>query len=128
MPRVAHALQCNIRQAFPKARRIAEQGEFKLLLGSRRVGNRWFVVYARKTGKTISRLGVVVSKKIDPKACSRNFAKRLVREEFRRAIPLDRGLDLVVRVKQKLLRVESEEARRGLSQLMREVNDAATVN
>ena len=35
----------------------------------------------------ISRLGVTVSKRVAPRAVSRNFAKRLVREGFRRAFP-----------------------------------------
>ncbi|MBI4937985.1 MAG: ribonuclease P protein component [Nitrosomonadales bacterium] len=86
-----------------------------------RVANKWFVVYMQKNGAGVSRLGVVASKKTMPKAVSRNYAKRLAREVFRRSFPADSAWDVVVRARKQLDPQTSREGRAALEQLFRSI-------
>jgi ribonuclease P protein component len=61
------------------------------------VTGEWFQVYARPNGSPAARLGIVVSKRIIPRAVARNFCKRLVREVFRAERAALAGVDVVVR-------------------------------
>ena len=85
------------------------------------ITNKWFVVYVQKNEVGISRLGVVASKRVMPTAVSRNFAKRLVREAFRRSFSVDRALDVVVRARRQLSPETSMEGRQALAQLLQAV-------
>ena len=85
------------------------------------ITNKWFVVYVQKNEVGISRLGVVASKRVMPTAVSRNFAKRLVREAFRRSFSVDRALDVVVRARRQLSPETSLEGRQALAQLLQAV-------
>ncbi|MBI5658022.1 MAG: ribonuclease P protein component [Nitrosomonadales bacterium] len=88
------------------------------MLGAGSMANKWFVVYAQKNAAGISRLGVVAGKRIMPTAVSRNFAKRLVREVFRRNFPADFAWDVVVRARRQLGPETSAEGRLALQQLL----------
>jgi ribonuclease P protein component len=56
------------------------------------------MVYAKPGLPTVARLGVTVSKKTAPLAVTRNYARRVVREVFRRHLAAFAGVDLVIRV------------------------------
>lgn len=57
-----------------------------------------FVLYTRKTELPHARLGVVVAKRLAPRAVTRNTIKRMTRELFRQAtLP---SIDCVVRLSQ----------------------------
>jgi ribonuclease P protein component len=56
------------------------------------------MVYAKPGLPALARLGVTVSKKTAPHAVTRNYARRIVREVFRRHLEGFAGMDLVVRV------------------------------
>lgn len=86
-----------------------------------RLTNKWFVVYVQKNEEGIARLGVIASKRIMPKAVSRNFAKRLIRDIFRRSLSSDHALDVVVRAKRLLDPKTSKEGRLALVQLLQTV-------
>jgi ribonuclease P protein component len=79
------------------------------------------VVYARQNRAGISRLGVTVSKKVAPRAVSRNFAKRLVREGFRRAFPAACAVNVIVRVRRQLDRKTAKDGAEALARLLRGV-------
>ncbi len=83
--------------------------------------NEWFVVYARKNPAGVSRLGVTVPKRVAPRAVARNFAKRLVRNGFRRAFPAKCSLNVIVRVRRQLDRETTPAASEGLLRLLRGV-------
>ena len=83
--------------------------------------NKWFVIYVQKNESGITRLGVVASKRIMPKAVSRNFTKRLIREVFRRSFSADYALDIVVRARRQLSPETSREGRLALAQLLQAV-------
>jgi ribonuclease P protein component len=83
---------------FSKRRRVRRSAEFKQAFG---VGDRFHgrfltLVVAPNTSGT-TRLGLVVSRKVGD-AVTRNRAKRLIREVFRRGVPGDAGpaVDVVV--------------------------------
>ncbi len=115
---------------MPRYRRIGRREGFDLAPGARPGGsvssNEWFVVYVRKNRAGISRLGVTVSKRIAPRAVSRNFAKRLVREGFRRAFPANGvgkscAVNVIVRVRKQLDRNTAKDGSEALARLLRGV-------
>ncbi|MGB8856150.1 MAG: ribonuclease P protein component [Burkholderiales bacterium] len=55
-------------------------------------------VYAKPAASEQARIGITVSKKTAPSSVTRNYARRIVREAFRRHADAFAGLDLVVRV------------------------------
>ncbi len=79
------------------------------------------MVYIRPNEGKHSRLGIIVSKKIAPHATDRNFAKRLVREGFRRSFPAECALDVIVRVKRQINKDAASEVSGALFQLLRGV-------
>jgi len=83
--------------------------------------NKWFVVHAKKNELGVSRLGVVASKRIMPKAVSRNYAKRLIREVFRCNFPKSGAFDVVIRARRLLCPKTSLEVRLALKQLLQVV-------
>jgi ribonuclease P protein component len=105
-------------QTLSSVRRIRQRTEFEQAFRANRLTNKWFMVYARKNESGFARLGLVVSKKAMPKAVARNFAKRLVREVFRRDFPTEHALDIVVRARRQINPENSAEGRQALTQLL----------
>ena len=83
--------------------------------------NKWFAIYVQKNEGGVARLGVIASKRIMPKAVSRNFAKRLIREVFRCSFSTNSALDVVVRARRQLNPETSKEGRLALAQLLQTV-------
>ena len=81
------------------------------------------MVYARANRAGVARLGVTVAKRIAPRAVARNFAKRLVREGFRRAFPSGNAcaLNVIVRVRKQLDRNSAKNCSEALARLLRGV-------
>jgi len=116
--KAACVLRSNIRQTLFRCRRIRQQVEFSRVFCANRLTNKWFVVYVRKNEGGFARLGIVTSKKTIPKAASRNYVKRLIREMFRREVQIASAVDIVVRVKQQINSETSMEGRLALAQLL----------
>jgi ribonuclease P protein component len=108
-------------QTLPRFRRIGRREKFDFSPGADVVSNEWFVILSRKNRAGVSRLGVAVSKRIAPHATSRNLAKRLVREGFRRAFPSGIALNLIVRVRKQLDRETAKTGSEALARLFRGV-------
>jgi ribonuclease P protein component len=83
---------------FTKTQRVRRRGEFQQVFkNGYRVGSRYFTLLLAPTPGSITRLGIVASKKLGD-AVRRNRAKRLIRELFRHMAPLPvaTGIDLIV--------------------------------
>ena len=84
-------------QRFGKARRVRRSGEYqRAFKAGIRVHGRFFTFVMSPNGAASARLGIVASRKLGD-AVTRNRAKRLIREVFRRmASPIPGGVDVVV--------------------------------
>jgi ribonuclease P protein component len=82
---------------FPKAMHLRKRSDFdRVFVNKRSQADRMLVVYGMSNGRDVSRLGLVVSKKVG-KAHQRNRWKRIIREVFRlEQHTLPEPLDLVV--------------------------------
>lgn len=109
------------RQGFPRRRRLVQRAEFEQTFRANRLSNEWFSVYARKNEQGYARLGMAVSKKVMPKAISRNMAKRLIRETFRREFPVSQAMDVVVYARRRINPAEMLNGRTALLRLLRAV-------
>ena len=120
-PKAVHALPSKIRQTLSICRRIRQRAEFEQAFRANRLTNNWFVVYVRKNESGFARLGIIASKKAMPKAVSRNFVKRLIRETFRCKFPVLNALDVVVRAKRRISPENLAEGRLALVQLLQTI-------
>lgn len=87
------------RSFFSKRDRIARQDGFAGILKKRVYLNQWFAVYLQPNNLGFARLGLIVSKRLIPKAVQRNKIKRMIREGFRVAPRCGVEFDVVVRLK-----------------------------
>lgn len=121
-PKAAHVLLSKTKQTLSICCRIRQRIEFEQAFRAERFTNKWFVVYVRKNENGFSRLGIVASKKIMPKAVSRNLIKRLIREVFRCKFPAGSALDIVVRAKRQINSETLAEVRFVLEQLLQTIH------
>lgn len=120
-PRGANGLQYKAGQTFQRCRRLKKRSDFDQLIKADIITNKWFAIHTQKNDAGISRLGIVVSKRIMSTAASRNFAKRMIREVFRRNISVDCTLDILIRVRRKLGQEDTREVRMALFQILQKV-------
>jgi ribonuclease P protein component len=81
-----------------------------------------FQVLVKPTCQETARLGVVISKRVTPKAVDRNYVKRLIREEFRMRKHSLSGMDVVVKVLRQLSKAQARQASTELSDLFSKVS------
>ena len=80
---VLHEETCEPDLGFPKSMHLRKRSDFDRVFGHKRShADRVLVIYGMSNGLNVSRLGLVVSKKVG-KAHQRNRWKRLIREVFR---------------------------------------------
>ena len=84
---------------FGRARRLLRKKQFDQVLrgASVRAGRGPLRLAARDNRLEMARLGLIVGKRMLPRAVDRNRAKRVIRESFRQAAGLP-AMDIVVRV------------------------------
>lgn len=69
---------------FNKQSRLLKKSDFDIVFKkSVKVSNAHFLILIQKTSNQHSRLGLVISKKVDKTAVQRNRVKRIIRESFR---------------------------------------------
>ncbi len=69
---------------LPKQARLLNKTDYNAVFNkSVKVSDANFLVLIHKTKKPYSRLGLVISKKVDKRAVVRNRIKRIIRESFR---------------------------------------------
>ena len=85
---------------YTQAHRLKKADDFSSVFNFRKVRHgMYFKIHYKPNEKDISRLGLVVSKKIHKRANQRNYMKRVIRETFRHEqANWPMGVDIVVRV------------------------------
>ena len=82
------------------------------------VAGQQFQVCGKPNGIDVARIGVVVSKRIAPRAVDRNYCKRLVRETFQQDRGKLVGFDFVVRLRGRMTASVHAAARAELRELL----------
>ena len=104
-----------IRYTFPRSCRLLKTDEFLSVFNfSHRKSGKFLSVYAKPNVNAIARLGIVTGKKQLRTAVARNFAKRLIREEFRLYRARLPAIDFVVRVTRPVNKSDAAIVRREL--------------
>ncbi len=100
-------------EGYGRHQRIIKTDDFSSVFRLRPVHRtEHFVLYLRPNPTGQARLGVVVAKRLAPRAVTRNLIKRLAREIFRKASL--GGVDCIVRLSQAPVRRPSSAATRSL--------------
>jgi ribonuclease P protein component len=109
--------------SLPKASRLTKPEQFSAVFHANKAeSGTAFQVLVNPSRRQTARLGVVLSKKVAPRAVDRSYLKRLIREEFRKCKHILGGLDVVVRVLKQPSKAQSREARMELSNLIIKVS------
>ena len=84
--------------SFGKDKRIIKTSEYKKTFSeNNKYIGRYLVIWVRTNKEDDLRVGIIASKKMHNKANRRNFAKRRIKEIFRRIRPyLNKNKDLVI--------------------------------
>ena len=85
-------------QSFTKASRLLDAAAYSAVFDRThfKVSCRYFLILARFSRETNTKLGLIVAKKHIPSAVQRNRVKRLIRTSFRTLDPFPLNLYLVV--------------------------------
>lgn len=87
---------------FTKTSRLLVRKEFQEVFNQgKRLNSHSICLYYHAHTNQDSRLGIVIAKRVIPKAVNRNAFKRLIRESFRLAQEKVTGYDLVVLVRKR---------------------------
>lgn len=84
-----------------------------------KVSNSLFLILIHKTPLPHSRLGLVISKKVDKRAVQRNRIKRIVRESFRNTI-FEHNCDYVILARPKITQLTNKEIFNSLESLWKQ--------
>ena len=116
---VEHVEPATTGLGFPKSMHLRKRGDFDRVFAHKRSqADGVLIVYGMANGLNVSRLGLVVSKKVG-KAHQRNRWKRLIREVFRlEQHAMTASLDLVV-IPRQGVEPEFDAVRRSLCKLVK---------
>jgi len=102
---------------LPKKARLLNKADYNVAFSkSVKVSNSIFLILIHKTSHNHSRLGLVISKKVDKRAVQRNRIKRISRESFRKTY-FDVNCDFVVLARPKITQLTNKEIFNSLDQL-----------
>jgi len=104
------------RLSHPRSARVLKGTEFKAVFDQRRVlANDLFRIHYAESDAP--RLGMAVSRRVSPKAVSRNRIRRQIRESFRLIRPRLVAMDFVILAKPAAASTDSFQLRQSLNQL-----------
>lgn len=109
------------RNQLGKPNKLTRAEEFRAVLEARcRVSGAFSLARVLPNNRPLARLGLIVSRKVAPRAIDRNRYKRIVREAFRAAHAQMPMVDIVFQQKTDLRKQNNREIRRELDGLLRE--------
>ena len=104
---------------LPRCYRLTRLEGFSQILKQRAQTNLWFAVHSKKNSLGHARLGISISKRVQPTSVWRNNTKRLIRECFCRCTPQDVARDVVVRLRKPLSMEDRLIARTVLGEMLK---------
>ena len=112
---------------FPQSARLSNTGDYRRVFDSPafKVSSTAFLLLARHTENSRSRVGIIVAKKHVKLATRRNRLKRLVREQFRLNL-LHPSLDLVVLARSAADSMDNAQVTNDLTQLWAKLQKKAS--
>ena len=115
--------------SFGKDKRITTKTNFQnTFLENNKFIGRFVVIWVQKQSEGKTKLGVISSKKMHNKANKRNFAKRRIREIFRRLSPyLKDNYNVIIVIRKSLLTSSWRDVKKELIDLLYKAN-VITVN
>lgn len=121
MPVAAPVLACEPKDALtlPRRYRLARREGFSRILQRKAQTRLWFAVYSETNSVGHARIGISVSKRVQNAATQRNFAKRMIRECFRKCAKQSIARDIVVRLRNSLGSKDRAEARAVLNEMLK---------
>lgn len=109
--------------SLPKASRLTKTEQFSAVFHANSAeSGTTFQVLVKPARQETARLGMVLGKRVTPRAVDRNYVKRLIREEFRMRKHSLGGMDVVVKVLRHLSKAQARQARTELSNLFSKVS------
>ena len=100
-----------------KHQRLLNKADFNGVFSkSVKVSNAFFLILIHKTSTPYSRLGLVISKKVDKRAVQRNRVKRICRETFRKFV-FESHCDYVVLARPNITKNSNKDLTLSLNQL-----------
>ncbi|MCF6288078.1 MAG: ribonuclease P protein component [Proteobacteria bacterium] len=107
---------------FSKQQRLLTKADYNTVFSkSVKVSNASFLILIHQSSKLCSRLGLVISKKVDKRAVQRNRIKRICRETFRKH-SFKTNCDLVILARPNTSTKSSKELHKMLNQLWQQVD------
>jgi len=102
---------------LPKKVRLLNKADYNSVFSkSVKVSNSHFLILIHKTSNPFSRLGLVISKKVDKRAVQRNRIKRIIRETFRNG-KFETNCDFVLLARGKVTNLVNKEIFQSLNNL-----------
>lgn len=106
---------------LPKEARLLKKADYDAVFSkSVKVSNALFLILIHKTSHPQSRLGLVISKKVDKRAVQRNRIKRISRETFRTK-NFSKSCDCVVLARPNISRFTNKEIFQSIDSLWNQV-------
>jgi len=105
-------------------RRLKSRQQFDRVFDHKKCNSRdkFFIVYACPNNEKVSRLGLVVSRRVSTRAVDRNRIKRQIREDFRQSVTKLENLDYVVVARNAALKETGAAIRASLQQHWKQLN------
>jgi len=111
-----------LRLQFPKKVRLVNQTEYDAVFKkAKKVSQKHVLSLYRPNQLDISRLGIIVSKRVARSAVSRNLIKRIIRESFRVSQNRLQGLDIILLMRQGCSLLDKTELRKTIDQLWEKI-------
>lgn len=114
---------------LPRSARLLRREQYRAALAAGAAGaRRHFTLFAKPNGLSQARIGIITSRRVARRAVDRNWAKRLIREAFRKARHRLAGIDVVVELRRCPTRAAAAAAGAEIAKLLDELGTQQRAN